>query len=293
MSTETRPKVWLITGSARGLGRAIAQTALAAGEYVVATARDPRTLADLADRYGTQMRAAALDVTDALAAAQAVQTALDAFGRLDVLVNNAGFGHIAPFEQTPAADFRAQIDTNFYGVVNVTRAALPVLRRQGAGHIFQISSVGGRTSAAGLSAYQAAKWAVGGFTEVISQELAPFNVHVTALEPGGMKTEWSHEAGRAIPPLFAEYEPSVGRLLELLRDHVGNEASDPAKVAQLILRLAYHDHLPPHLLLGSDALHYCGAAETTRAEYAMRWREVSASTDFAASGPEPALPVLA
>jgi NAD(P)-dependent dehydrogenase (short-subunit alcohol dehydrogenase family) len=289
---ETMSKVWLITGSARGLGRALVEAALAAGEYVVASARDPRALAELAARYGEQVRAVALDVTDALAAAHAVQTALDAFGRLDVLVNNAGFGHFAPFEQTSAADFRAQIDTNFYGVVNVTRAALPVLRRQRSGHIFQVSSVGGRSSAAGLSAYQAAKWAVGGFTEVISQELAPFGVHVTALEPGGMKTDWGHEASRAIPPLLADYEPSVGKLLELLRHHVGNETSDPAKVAQLILRLAYHDHLPPHLLLGSDALHFCGEADDAREAHAARWRQVSASTDFAATGPEPALPAL-
>jgi NAD(P)-dependent dehydrogenase (short-subunit alcohol dehydrogenase family) len=283
-------KAWLITGSARGLGRAIAEAALSAGEYVVASARDPRALDELAARYGEKMRAVALDVTDANAAERAVHTALDAFGRLDVLVNNAGFGHLAPFEQTTTDDFRAQIDTNFDGVVNVTRAAVPVMRRQRARHIFQVSSVGGRIGTAGLSAYQSAKWAVSGFTEVLSQELAPFGVHVTALEPGGMKTDWGHEAGRAIPPLLADYEPSVGKLVELLGHHIGNETSDPAKVAQLIVRLAYHDHLPAHLLLGSDALHYFGEVDTVRTAQSARWREVSTSTDFAATGPEPALP---
>ena len=119
-------KVWLVTGSARGLGRKIVEAALAAGEQVVATARNPRDLADLVERYGEQVRAVALDVTDPTAARAAVQATLDAFGRLDVLVNNAGFGHLAPFEQASEDDFRAQIDTNFYGVVNVTRAALPI-----------------------------------------------------------------------------------------------------------------------------------------------------------------------
>jgi NAD(P)-dependent dehydrogenase (short-subunit alcohol dehydrogenase family) len=283
-------KVWLVTGSARGLGRAIVEAALAAGEQVVAGARNPGALAELTARYGKQLRTVPLDVTDPDAAQRAVQVALDTFGKLDVVVNNAGYGHIAPFEQTTEDDFRAQIDTNFYGVVNVTRAALPVLRRQRAGHIFQVSSVGGRVGNAGLAAYQAAKWAVGGFTEVLSQELAPFGVHVTALEPGGMKTGWGHEAGRAVPELLADYQPSVGALLQLLKQHVGQETSDPAKVAQLIVRLAYHDALPPHLLLGADALHFCGAVESLRSEQAQRWREVSLSTGFASGVAEPALP---
>jgi Short-chain dehydrogenases of various substrate specificities len=148
---------------------------------VVATARDPRQLADLVTRYGEQVRAVALDVTDPAAARAAVQAAVDAFGRLDVVINNAGFGHLAPFEQTTEDDFRAQIDTNFYGVVT-SRVRASGAAQTASRHVIQISSVGGRVGIAGLSAYQAAKWAVGGFTEVISQELAPFGVHVTALD---------------------------------------------------------------------------------------------------------------
>ena len=285
-------KVWLVTGSARGLGREIVEAALRAGERVVATARDPRQLADLLTRYGEQVRAVALDVTDPAAARNAVQAAVDAFGRLDVVVNNAGFGHLAPFEQTTEDDFRAQIDTNFYGVVNVTRAALPVLRQQRAGHIIQISSVGGRVGIAGLSAYQAAKWAVGGFTEVLSQELAPFGVHVTALEPGGMKTEWGTEAADATPALLADYRPSVGPVTDMLKQYVGHEAGDPAKVAQVVLKLAYHDALPAHLLLGTDALHYCGESDKARAASAEAWRAVSAATDFSAPTPLPDFPAV-
>jgi NAD(P)-dependent dehydrogenase (short-subunit alcohol dehydrogenase family) len=283
-------KVWLVTGSARGLGRTIVEAALAAGEQVVATARNPRDLADLVERYGEQVRAIALDVTDSVAARAAVAATLDAFGRLDVVVNNAGFGHLAPFEQAGEDDFRAQIDTNFYGVVNVTRAALPVLRKQRSGHIIQISSVGGRVGIAGLSAYQSAKWAVGGFTEVLSQEVAPLGIKVTALEPGGMKTGWGDEARGALPELLEDYAPSVGAIVELLGQHVGNETSDPEKVAQVVLKLAYHAQPPAHLLLGSDALHFLGEADKARNASAAAWRDVSLATDFTAPAALPDFP---
>ncbi|POR54749.1 NADP-dependent 3-hydroxy acid dehydrogenase YdfG [Paraburkholderia eburnea] len=273
-------KVWLVTGSARGLGRHIVETALEAGERVLATARDPQRLDDLVARYGDRVKTAALDVTDPAAARAAVQTAVDAFGRIDVLVNNAGFGHISPFEQSPEDDFRAQIDTNFYGVVNVTRAVLPVMRAQKSGHILHVSSVGGRIGNPGLAAYQSAKWAVGGFTEVLRQELAPIGIHMTALEPGGMATDWGTEAGSQIPPLLPEYEPSIGALLQLFAEHIGKERSDPARVAQVVLQLTRHDAPPAHLLLGSDALQFSNAADAARAAEGEHWRDVTLSTDF-------------
>src|SRR5207244_4773924 len=183
-------QVWLVTGSASGLGRHIAEAVLASGDRLVATARDPRRLQDLAQKYGDQVRPAPLDVADEAAAFAAVQVAVDAFGRLDVVVNNAGYGDIAPFEQLSSERFKALIDTNFYGVVNVTRAALPIMRKQRSGYIFQISSVGGRLARPGSTGYHAAKWAVGGFTESLAQEVAPFGVKVCALEPGGMRTNW-------------------------------------------------------------------------------------------------------
>ncbi|WP_027794810.1 SDR family NAD(P)-dependent oxidoreductase [Paraburkholderia acidipaludis] len=283
-------KVWFVTGSARGLGRHIVETALEAGERVLATARDPQRLDDLAARHGDRVKTAALDVADPAAARAAVQTALDAFGRIDVLVNNAGFGHISPFEQSPEDDFRAQIDTNFYGVVNVTRAVLPVMRAQKSGHILHVSSVGGRLGMAGLAAYQSAKWAVGGFTEVLRQELAPIGIHMTALEPGGMATDWGTEAGARIPALLPEYEPSIGALLKLFADHVGKERSDPARVAQVVLQLTRHDDPPAHLLLGSDALQFSNAADAARAAEGERWRAVTLSTDFGGAGIMPVMP---
>lgn len=283
-------KVWLITGSASGLGRNIAEAVLAAGERLVATAREPQRLDDLVARYGDQVRVVALDVTDAVAAEAAVQVAVDTFGRLDVLVNNAGYGHLAPFEQTEAEAFRAEVETNFFGVVNMTRAALPVMRGQRSGHILQISSVGGRLGMPGLSAYQAAKWAVGGFTEVVAQEVAPLGIKICAVEPGGMRTNWAVRAGQGTPTIIDDYLPSVGAIQELLGTYAGNEPSDPDRIAQILLKLAYHEQLPLHLLIGNDALQYCGQAETARAEAGERWLEVSRAADYSASVELPVFP---
>jgi len=285
-------KVWLITGSASGLGRYIAEAVLASGNRLVATARDPRRLDDLRQKYGDQVRTAPVDVADEAAARTAVQVATDAFTRLDVVVNNAGYGDIAPFEQLSSERFKALIDTNFYGVVNVTRAALPIMRKQKSGCILQISSVGGRLALPGSTGYHAAKWAVGGFTESLAQEVAPFGVKVCALEPGGMRTNWGVRANQDTPELLTDYESSVGAITKALSSlWGGHENSDPAKVAQVILSLAECDRLPAHLLLGSDAIQYAAQAEQARAVDAERWREVSVSTDFNAPESLPALPL--
>jgi NAD(P)-dependent dehydrogenase (short-subunit alcohol dehydrogenase family) len=279
----------LVTGSAGGLGRDIAEAVLAAGHRLVATARDPRRLEELVKKYGDQARTAPLDVVDEDAASAAVQVAVDEFGRLDVVVNNAGYGDVAPFEQLSSERFKAVVDTNFYGVVNVTRAALPIMRKQRSGVILQISSLGGRLALPGSAAYHAAKWAVGGFTESLAQEVAPFGVKVYALEPGGMRTNWGARAHKDIPDLLPEFEPSVGAVVKALHSLWGQENSDPAKVAQVVLRLASSESLPPHLLLGSDAIQFASQAEATRAADAQRWREVSVSTDVDASGALPAV----
>src|SRR5579862_345054 len=280
-------KVWLVTGSASGLGRNIAEAVLASGDRLVATARDPRRLEDLVKKHGNQIRTAPLDVADEKAAHESVQAAVDVFGRLDVVVNNAGYGDIAPFEQLSSERFKALMDTNFYGVVNMTRAALPIMRKQKSGCILQISSVGGRLARPGSAGYHAAKWAVGGFTESLAQEVAPFGVKLCALEPGGMRTNWGVRANKETPALLPEYEPSVGAVIKALESYWGNEVSDPAKVAHLILRLADSDHLPAHLLIGSDAVEFAGQAEVARTQEAERWREVSVSTDVDAKGPLP------
>lgn len=276
-------KVWFVTGSASGLGRDVVEAALGAGDRVVATARDPRRLGDLVEKYGERVRAVELDVADETAAYVAVRTALKAFGRLDVVVNNAGYGDIAPFEQLSSERFKAVVDTNFYGVVNVTRAAVPVMREQRSGCILQISSVGGRLARPGSTPYHAAKWAVGGFTESLAQELKPFGVRVCALEPGGMRTNWGARANSDTPALLPDYEPSVGAVVKALQSYWGHETSDPKKVAQVILRLAESESLPAHLLIGSDAVRFAAEAQVTRDTEAERWREVSVSTDVSAT----------
>jgi NAD(P)-dependent dehydrogenase (short-subunit alcohol dehydrogenase family) len=246
-------KVWFVTGSASGLGRHIAEAVLASGQRLVATARDPSGLADLNRKYGDRIRTATLDVADESAAQAAVSAALAAFGRIDVVVNNAGYGETAPFEQMSVERFKAVMDTNFYGVINITRAVLPTMRKQRAGLILQVSSIGGRVARAGNSPYHAAKWAVGGFSESLAQEVAPFGVRVCSLEPAGIRTNWGLRANKDVPPLLPDYEPSVGAVVQSLKGYWGTERIDPAKFASLILTLAEKERLPPHLLIGRYA----------------------------------------
>jgi NAD(P)-dependent dehydrogenase (short-subunit alcohol dehydrogenase family) len=178
-------KVWLITGSSRGLGRAFTEVILEAGHLVVATARKPEQLANLSQTYGDRVRTVTLDVTSPAEVQKAVAATKEAFGRIDVVINNAGYGFVGAFEEMTADEFKGQIDTNFWGVVNVTRAVLPVLREQGFGHIIQVSSVGGRLGVPGLSGYNAAKFAVEGLSEALAQEIKPLGLKLTIVEPGG------------------------------------------------------------------------------------------------------------
>jgi NAD(P)-dependent dehydrogenase (short-subunit alcohol dehydrogenase family) len=273
------PKVFFLTGASRGLGRQIAEASLAAGHQLVATARKPDDLAGLARRYGQRVLPLALDVSDAGAAAAAVAAGVKEFGRLDVVINNAGYANLASVEDITLADFRAQVDTNLFGVVNVTKAALPVLREQGGGHIIQVSSIGGRLATAGLSAYQSAKWAVGGFSEVLAREVGPFGIKVTVLEPGGMQTDWAGSSMQ-VPPISEPYQPTVGMIARVQHDQgSGGALGDPAKVARVVLEVADMDHPPLRLILGSEAYAYATAAARARAESDTAWHRLTISTD--------------
>jgi NAD(P)-dependent dehydrogenase (short-subunit alcohol dehydrogenase family) len=272
-------KIWLITGSSRGLGRDLASAVLAGGHRLVATARKPEDLYDLVARYGERVRATALDVTDPAAARAAVAVATSAFGRLDVVVNNAGYANVNSIEDMGEDDFRAQMETNFFGVVNVTRAALPVLRRQRDGHIIQISSIGGRHATPGLSAYQSAKWAVGGFSEVLSNEVGPLGIRVTVVEPGGMRTDWAGSSMRT-DEIRSDYQPTIGAMIEHLRGNADVMRGDPAKVAQVILRVASEKEPPLRLLIGTDAVFLAGVGAAARAKEDAKWKALSVSTDF-------------
>jgi NAD(P)-dependent dehydrogenase (short-subunit alcohol dehydrogenase family) len=273
-------KVWLITGSGNGLGRDIAEAALAAGDSVVAGARRTDELAPLVAQYGEQVKSVGLEVRDEAAAKAAVQLAVDSFGRLDVLVNNAGYGQIAPFEQMSGEDFQAVVDTCFYGVVYTTRAAVPVMRKQKSGHIFQVSSVGGRLAVPGNTPYHAAKWAVGGFSDSLALEVAPFDIKVCTLEPGGIRTNWARRAGQNSPQLLPEYENSVGTNLKVLRGLEGRSEGDPRKIAGVILKLANSDEVPVRLILGVDAEQRVQQAEAARASEAEKFRYLTVSTVF-------------
>ncbi|MGW3633816.1 SDR family NAD(P)-dependent oxidoreductase [Streptomyces sp. NPDC005122] len=271
-------KVWFVTGSSRGLGRAIVEAALEAGDRVVATARKPAQLDDLVARHDDRILPLALDVARDDDVQRAVREGLDAFGRYDVVVNNAGYGDIASVEDVDLDAFRAQIDTNFYGVVQVTKAVLPVLREQGHGHIFQVSSVGGRVGSAGLSAYQSAKWAVGGFSTVLAQEVAPLGIKVTVLEPGGMRTDWAGSS-MTIPPVSEPYQQTVGTFADMIRSSsTANSAeSDPVKVAQVVRDLAGRQDAPVRIVLGAQAYEIAQAASRGITESDEKWREVSES----------------
>jgi NAD(P)-dependent dehydrogenase (short-subunit alcohol dehydrogenase family) len=216
---------------------------------------------------------------------------LATFGRLDVLVNNAGYGDTRPFEQVPSEEFRQLVETCLFGVVNLTRAALPVMRRQRSGHIIQISSLGGRTAFPGNAAYFGSKWGVGGFTEDVAQEVAPFGVVMTTLEPGAMRTNWGKRAHAKSVKLLPEYEETVGAGMKRFETIWGNENGDPEKVAQFVLKITDAMTLPPQILLGSDALQFVRQAEARRTEEMNRWEAISRSIDFDAKGPIPDLPL--
>jgi NAD(P)-dependent dehydrogenase (short-subunit alcohol dehydrogenase family) len=271
-------KVWLVTGSSRGLGLEIAKAVLAAGDRLVATARDPKDLQPLLEVGGDRVRAVALDVTRPAQARAAVEMARSVFGRLDVVVNNAGYANVNSIEDVAEDDFRAQIETNFFGVVNVTRAALPLLRAQRSGHVVQISSIGGRGATQGIAAYQAAKWAVGGFSEVLAKEVGPLGIRVTVVEPGGMRTDWAGSSMR-IDAIEPDYQATVGAFAAAMRGKTDAAQGDPAKVARAVIGVVSEPNPPLRLLLGSDAVFMAEVVAKARAEEDAAWRDVSLMTD--------------
>ncbi|GAA1043150.1 SDR family NAD(P)-dependent oxidoreductase [Streptomyces murinus] len=286
MSTQD-PQVWFITGSSRGFGRALVDAVLAAGDLVVATARRPEALAaDLAE-YGDRVLPLALDVTSPDAARAAVEAAVARFGRVDVLVNNAGYANVSPIETTEDADFRAQFETNFWGVYHVTRAALPVLRRQGAGTVVQFSSIGGRVGGSpGIASYQAAKFAVDGFSRVLAAETAPFGVRVMVVEPSGFATDWAGSS-MTVHDVPEAYDATVGAMNRLMRQNTAGAAGDPRRAAEIIVRTVRRGEVPSHLLLGVNAATMALDHDRRRLAEASAWEKVSRSADFGEPYPVP------
>lgn len=273
-------KVWLVTGSGSGLGRNIVEAALAAGAQVVAGARRPEELDALMRQYGAHVTPTQLDVRDDNAAKGAVQVALAVYGRLDVLVNNAGYQHNAPFEQTTPEAFRDVIETCLFGAVYTTRAAVPIMRQQKSGHIFNVSSIGGRVTIPGNAPYHAAKWALGGFGDSLADEVAPFGVKVCTLEPGGIRTNFKQRATKNLPELLSEYESSVGPIYKMMAAESGTSESDPRKIADVVVKLAHAEAVPKRLVLGKLAEAYVKQVEAARAEEAATYRHLTLSTEF-------------
>ncbi|MFI6095739.1 oxidoreductase [Lentzea sp. NPDC051213] len=274
------PQVWLITGSSRGIGRKTAEAVLAAGHQLVATSRKPYDLEALVQEHGDRVRTVALDVRDAVQARNAVRAAVEAFGRLDVVMNNAGVGHVMSVEEGADADFREQLEVNFWGAVNVTRAALPVFRAQRTGHFLQIGSLSGRLAVGpGLVSYSTAKFALHGFSLALAQEMAPLGVKVTLVEPGGFRTDWLGCSLLVTEP-GEDYRATVGAMAEGIRAAGDLMTGDPAKAARVLVEIAASEDPPLRLLLGSDALQMARMADQARNAEIDKWEHVSRSTDF-------------
>lgn len=273
-------KTWLITGSSRGFGRELARAVLESGDKLLATARRPEQLDDLLAAFGDQGRAAALDVTDPAVARAAVQTAVDAFGTLDVVVNNAGYANSAPIEEMDEEDFRTQVEANLFGVVNVSRAALPVFREQRSGTFVQFSSVGGRVGGTpGMGAYQTAKFGVEGFSEVLANETKPFGVKVIIVEPGAFRTDWQGSSMK-LHPVGADYDETVGAINRMRQETDGAQPGDPVRAAQVILDTVANEDPPRRLLLGAGAVAMARDAGAQRSAELEQWAAVSSSADF-------------
>lgn len=267
-------KVWFVTGSSRGLGLALVKIILDAGHSVAATARKSKDLSHLVEQYGSdRVLALDLDVTNVAQVDEAVQKTKAHFGRIDVLVNNAGYADTASIEDTTVESFRAQVDTNFFGVVYPTKAVLPIMRAQGSGHIIQVSSIGGRVGSPGLGPYQSAKWAVNGFSTVLAAEVAPLGIKVTSCEPGGIKTDWAG-ASMADHSITEAYEPTVGAF-RAMRDQYSSSWTPPEKIAAGIFHISQVADPPVRLLLGPDTVEYAKQTAEKLAESDLKWQSVT------------------
>ena len=280
MALETPKRVWFITGTSTGFGRLLAEQVLHAGDYVVATARNPAQIADLVEKYPDRAKALRLDVTDRAQATSAVNHAIAAFGRIDVLVNNAGYGLVAAQEEATDDEIRRQVETNVFGVIHVTQAVLPHLRKQRSGHIVNMSSVAGLVGTPGLGYYNLTKFALEGMSEALAQELAPFGIHVTTIEPGPFRTDFAGRSAHFHSPEMPEYANSAGKTRATLHAAHGTQKGDPLRAVQAIQQVVNSKNPPQHLLLGAFALaRFRSKLDRFQKEIA-EWEIVALGADF-------------
>lgn len=273
-------KVWFITGASSGLGRALAEEALARGYRVIATARKPSGLRDLVEKYSDAARAITLDVTKLGDVRNSVAEAIKEFGRIDVVVNNAGYGLVGAIEEPSDEQIRQLFETNVFGVLHILRETLPILRRQKSGHIINISSRLGFAAFPSYGYYSATKYALHGLSESLAQEVAPFGIKMTIAEPGGIRTNFN-EKGVVQPEnlLPAEY-PSTAVFNGYLSNGHGRQFSDPQKIARLLIEITESENPPLHLPLGEDAYHKIEEQLSKITEEIARWREKGSATGY-------------
>jgi NAD(P)-dependent dehydrogenase (short-subunit alcohol dehydrogenase family) len=280
--TATAQKVWFITGASRGFGLLTAKKALERGDFVVATARDPQTVIAALGAH-PNLLAVRLDVKLEAQAITTAQQAVTRFGRIDVLVNNAGYGLLGAVEEANGEEIRALYETNVFGLLNVTRAVLPVMRRQGSGHVMNISSVGGYSAYAGWGVYSSTKFAVEGLSEAMSMELAPLGINVTVVEPGFFRTDFLDASSLvATRDRIADYAATVGAMRDFAEGANHQQPGDPLKLAGALLQLADSEKPPVRLQLGYDTVQRVRAKNLFVETEMAQWLELAVSTDHAA-----------
>ena len=273
-------KIWFVTGASRGFGSLVTEYTLARGDAVVATARNPKTLTN---RLGDHpnLFVVTLDVTDEAQTRDAAAAAIARFGRIDVLLNNAGYGLMGAVEEASAAEVEAVYRTNVFGLLNVTRAVLPYMRKARAGRILNVSSIGGYRGAAGFGVYSSTKFAVEGLSEALHAELAPLGIQVTVVEPGYFRTDFLDASSLAVSPsVIADYEETVGKVRRVATGLSHNQPGDPSKLAKALVALADVPNPPVRLPLGSDTVAAIEAKHRSDAAILAAWRDTAISTDF-------------
>lgn len=280
MASSQHQRVWFITGSSTGLGRVLAEQVLAAGDCVVATARDPSKISDLERKYPAAAKAIRLDVTDRTEVEDAVAQAIAAFGRIDVLVNNAGYGLLAALEEASEQQIRRQIETNVYGVIYVTRAVLPHMRKQRSGHVINMSSVAGLAGTPGLGYYNATKFALEGLSEALELEIGHLGIHVTAVEPGPFRTDFAGRSLDISSNEISDYAETSGRMRANLPARIGAEKGDPVRAAKAIQKIVESKNPPLHLILGAFARDKFRAKMNRFEKEMAEWEQVTLGADF-------------
>lgn len=274
-------RVWLITGSSTGFGRALAEAVLAHGDRVIATARKPEQLQELIEHYPDTAKAIALDVTNLEQIQTALPTAQQAFGTIDVLVNNAGYGLIGALEEVSEEQIRRNFETNLFGAINMMRAILPIMRQQGRGHILNMSAIAGFTNELGFSIYGGAKFALEGVSEAVQGEVAPFGIKVTIIEPGPFRTDFIGRSLDRATASMPEYEPTVGKFLNFLNTIEGKQPGDPVKAANAIIQMVESNNPPLRFVLGKYAYGKFRKKIAALTQELDTWEAIASNTDFA------------